>query len=1134
MRLHSLELTAIGPYAKPQRIDFGALTASGLFLLEGPTGAGKTTILDAITFALYGERSRDDRVDDGPHADRLHSHFAPGREPSVTLEASLRGTRYRIRRTPEYRRPKRRGDGFTAEAAQVHLERLEAAGWTSLSSNKAEAGEAIRAAIGLTPAQFTQVMLLRQGEFAKFLRSSGDERQKLLTALFGTQLYDRITDELGSRRTDATRRREAAQRQIAAAAAAAAEAAGLDEAERDELLALPRDERAARLADVSEQVAVAAAASRAELGRSAAGLAAARAEVERAGQQAARLRRLADALGRLAGHEAGRAGHQDRAARLAAARQADPVRPLLDALADAEEALAGARTAVTARPGLDLAALIPAPRGGARPEILAASVVWDAAKPGSGDAAAGAPPAHTAGLDTVGLDAVGRDAVGRDAVGRDAVGRDMVSRDMVGRDTGGPDAGNLESAGLNELGLDLDILDGAPVDQAGLNGAGRDEAGLGADCREPDGPLDGRSVTAAAGRAAAARAEDAERTAAALQYLAGQEAGLPDRAAEQVRLNDAAAAAGDRAARLEVARQELPAQIAELDERLTGARVAAAGLADGEAQLEVVTVRLGAAGRAEVLAGQLDELNAAVSAAVDAHQELVDAHQEAMQERLDNMAAELACQLTAECACPVCGSTGHPAPASMRDGAVLEQDVVQAAAARDEAALAREQAQQARDELAAEVADCQATAGGDTVAELNAELDALEERVVAAQEAAQEAAGLEPELADRQAERDQLGEELTAAVAEAAAARKEADAAADRLDQLRAELAAGADGFGSVSARQAALRLAAADDRELAGLLGALSAARRAVDAAQRRAGRELGARGFATVEAARAAVLASGDLAGLADQVTSWTSELAARQAAVADGELAGLDAAGLDEAERAADAASAALAAAQDADGAARAASQELTQQAGRLAQRVAELDREQDAADRLAAATEPVIRLAGLAKGTEGQRKIALTTYVLRLWFEQVVQAANARLAAMSSGRYELRRTDEAESRRQRTGLTLAVIDRHTGAERSPKSLSGGETFYTSLALALGLADVVKAEAGGVELDTLFIDEGFGSLDPQTLDQVMAVIDDLRDRGRAVGIVSHVTDLKDRVYERLEVRRLPDGSSAATVVA
>lgn len=178
--------------------------------------------------------------------------------------------------------------------------------------------------------------------------------------------------------------------------------------------------------------------------------------------------------------------------------------------------------------------------------------------------------------------------------------------------------------------------------------------------------------------------------------------------------------------------------------------------------------------------------------------------------------------------------------------------------------------------------------------------------------------------------------------------------------------------------------------------------------------------------------------------------------------------------------------------------------------------------------------MISLAGLAKGTDGQRRVALTTYVLRHWFGQVVAAANVRLSAMSSGRYELRRTDEAGSRRERAGLTLAVIDRHTGAERSPRSLSGGETFYTSLALALGLADVVKAEAGGVDLDTLFIDEGFGALDSDTLDQVMAVIDELRDRGRVVGIVSHLADLKERVPERLEVRRLPNGSSTVQVIA
>jgi exonuclease SbcC len=211
-----------------------------------------------------------------------------------------------------------------------------------------------------------------------------------------------------------------------------------------------------------------------------------------------------------------------------------------------------------------------------------------------------------------------------------------------------------------------------------------------------------------------------------------------------------------------------------------------------------------------------------------------------------------------------------------------------------------------------------------------------------------------------------------------------------------------------------------------------------------------------------------------------------------------------------------------------------QGLAAQHDRLGARLAELDQAEDDADRRAEQTDPVLRLAALARGMDGHRRMTLTTYVLRRWFEQVVQAANVRLAAMSAARYELVRTDEGDRKNQRTGLTLSVIDRHTGEARSPRSLSGGETFYTSLALALGLADVVRAEAGGVELDTLFIDEGFGSLDADTLDQVMTVIDDLRDRGRAVGIVSHVADLKDRVYERLEVRRRPDGSSTTRVVA
>jgi len=280
--------------------------------------------------------------------------------------------------------------------------------------------------------------------------------------------------------------------------------------------------------------------------------------------------------------------------------------------------------------------------------------------------------------------------------------------------------------------------------------------------------------------------------------------------------------------------------------------------------------------------------------------------------------------------------------------------------------------------------------------------------------------------------------------------------------------------------------------------------------------------------------VVGLAEQADLAAQVKSWAGTLARLEAAAHAADLAGLDPGQAGEIHAGTEAAGAELTRAQSAEQEVRRAHDAARARAERLRERALDVCGAEEAHDRLVEETDPVMQLAALVKGTEGHRRVSLTTYVLRHWFSQVVAAANVRLAAMSSGRYELKRTDEAGTRRERAGLTLAVTDRHTGTDRSPASLSGGETFYTSLALALGLADVVKAEAGGVDLDTLFIDEGFGSLDAATLDEVMAVIDDLRDRGRVVGIVSHVPDLKDRVPERLEVRRLPDGSSALRVVA
>src|SRR5215831_16967665 len=146
MRLHRLRMTALGPYATEQMIDFDRLAQGGLFLLEGPTGAGKSTVLDAITFALYGGLAAEDSADD-----RLCSHFAaPDARTEAELEWSLRGVRYRVTRSPEYRRPKKRGDGMTTEPAHVHFQRRDGTAWVSVSANKAEAGEVISELLGLT------------------------------------------------------------------------------------------------------------------------------------------------------------------------------------------------------------------------------------------------------------------------------------------------------------------------------------------------------------------------------------------------------------------------------------------------------------------------------------------------------------------------------------------------------------------------------------------------------------------------------------------------------------------------------------------------------------------------------------------------------------------------------------------------------------------------------------------------------------------------------------------------------------------------------------------------------------------------------------------------------------------------
>jgi exonuclease SbcC len=158
--------------------------------------------------------------------------------------------------------------------------------------------------------------------------------------------------------------------------------------------------------------------------------------------------------------------------------------------------------------------------------------------------------------------------------------------------------------------------------------------------------------------------------------------------------------------------------------------------------------------------------------------------------------------------------------------------------------------------------------------------------------------------------------------------------------------------------------------------------------------------------------------------------------------------------------------------------------------------------------------------------------LSAYVLAFRLSQVVAAANARLAGMSDRRYSLEHVARRGAGETRGGLSLAVRDDWSGESRDPATLSGGETFVVSLALALGLADVVTHEAGDVDLQTLFVDEGFGSLDAETLDDVLDILDTLREHGRSVGVVSHVPEMRDRIPAQLVVTKSRAGSTLRVV--
>jgi exonuclease SbcC len=652
-----------------------------------------------------------------------------------------------------------------------------------------------------------------------------------------------------------------------------------------------------------------------------------------------------------------------------------------------------------------------------------------------------------------------------------------------------------------------------------------------------------RAITAVAaaeravGAAAAGIGADAADPAAAGAELDGVLGALADRLRDEQaipRLRSGVALAesvrADCDARLAALLEEagaLPARRAQLQERRLRAEAVASGAAAAEAQL----------GRARAVAQAVDATAQAATAVLDAEraqdralaeeQQAIARTRALLAARLAGAAGLLAGTLEPHVPCPVCGSTSHPAPA-VGDAATPDEAAITAAErAQRAAADRRETAGRAAAAARALHAAAAATADGATPESAADAVRTALAAVEAARAAGTEqtrAARLLVELDERTAQVDSAVTAARAAAAEQAAAvvaaRAELDGAVHRVTAARGDLPSVAARIAGLRARRSAL--ATAEDAAQR-----LRAARAAERDARERLAQALDEADVADVAAARAAALPASDRLALERRVRLWETARDGATAQLADRDVAGAPEEPADDAgaERAKSAALAARDEAVERLAAARATA--LT--AHGLASAISEVERGM-AEDRAQLAV--VGPLADVVRGGGSNAfRMRLESYVLAARLEQIVAAANVRLTAMTDGRFTLHHDDGIAYRGARSGLGLEVLDEHTGRPRPVASLSGGETFLASLALALGLAEVVSAEAGGVRLDTLFVDEGFGSLDRRTLDTAMETLDSLRAGGRTVGLISHVEAMQEDIPAGLHVERLPDGSSAVT---
>ena len=1095
MRPLKLTLSAFGPYAGTVVLDLERLGVRGLYLITGDTGAGKTTIFDAITYALYGEASGDNR-----DPSMFRSQYALPETPTlVELVFSYQGRTYTVRRNPEYERPARRGGGTTLQRADAELHLPDGRVVTRSREVTAE----IVSILGLDRSQFTQIAMIAQGDFLKLLLADTKSRQDIFREIFETRYFMVFQDKLKGEAIGL-------QKSCAAARASVQQYIGGILYRQEDPLA-PRLEQAVQGALPLEETMA---------------LIAALLEADQASEDqcAAELEQLDGAI-----HET--------TARLAQAEEAAKARANLEAArvrqTEQQQRVEVARTALEEREA-------ETPRRTALQEQLTALE-------------AELPRYET--LETQ-----------QETCRRLAAELEALTAEQARRQTQRQE----QAAQLEAWHQEAETLTAAAAEQQRLLGErDRLDSRLTAldqlfrdleQQRDYDRQLQTSQETIASQETHQTQLTEERRTLeqsltdARTAHAAGE--GLE---AEQEklrhrgdRLREQQSALNDLMARLDQCVREA-GTVAELQETYRQARTAAE-TAEGDYQRKQ---RAFLDGQAGILAQTLTE-GTPCPVCGSLHHPAPALRLETVPTEAELRTARTAAETAARQA-NACSLTAGRAATALEE---RQRQLLAAMAAHVEAPdldRAGDQLAQSRRENAAALDDLKTALAG------------LEARRQERQQLAQDIQRMEQDL-------DRLGDRQETLRRETETARMEQSALTGRRDQLarrleqqagdllgncppdqmepcleteraavaaaRQEMETALETVAAQLRRQAALNKAIPDgEAALQDLDWALAQGRETAaalesrrDEVARQAEQLRSQLPYEDSAAARSAwEQVRTDLDGLTQQhqaaETAWTesrSALAAADAAVE--ELAAL----LDKAP--------AIDAAAEQE-----RSQQLTQSRQALAAEQQAVhtrrdtnrralnhvrDKAADLAD-LESRYRWMAALSDTVNGTlAGQKKIALETYVQMTFFDEILRRANLRLLVMTDNQYELLRRREADNNRSQSGLELDVIDHYNGTERSVKTLSGGESFKASLALALGLSDEIQSWAGGVRLDTMFVDEGFGSLDEESLEQAIRALSALTEGSRLVAIISHVAELKERIDRQIVVTKDGRGGSLARI--